>query len=296
MYLHSTILRSNSYWIVVVVVYRFLFIIWSFSVFNIQSTEIYTVRQVIGDVRVARKPVVAGQQIPVNVRIQFPTGSKLLVTSSKHGRLVIQPGPQLSASETGVTIEQYLGTTHGLGSRGSDVFGVLRFANDFTVIGNSMEVHVPTAQYPLSENQFFFLKFNVEGEPEPIYKRLHYTENSILLDHKSIFSVDGNPIVNESNVGPLVLYYMQDSSSQKFVQVSSVKGFHLNFVNDSLLRNQVGSLLELIEYEKLVGEEKSKAYRSLLLTLSGLLPSRPLQHNLQGWLEREFGIVQPSYK
>lgn len=251
----------------------------------LRAQDTYTVQNVRGTVTLQQRPVAAGQVLASTAPLVFGAGAKLLVSSARHGRLVIQPGPQVGATETGISIQQYLASTTALGARGGAVFDNLRFANAFTVIGDAMTVEVPAAQYPLSETRYLFLSYQLTGDTEPVNKRLPHTGQEVLFDKTLIFTVDGEVMADPPLRGKLTLYYMKAADRKNYERIQS---FDLLFADDKRLREELPQLLELLDY---TAQPTKDNYAALLQALHDQVPWQVSHSNLEDWLEKGFGIA-----
>ncbi|MBT8190693.1 MAG: hypothetical protein KJO29_09730, partial [Bacteroidia bacterium] len=74
--------------------------------------------------------------------------------------------------------------------------------------GNWVSLRISRAAFPMDVNNFFFLRYNLEGEQ--INKKLGYSEDKLLMSKEEVFKVDGVSI-DALNASDFELFYFKSA-------------------------------------------------------------------------------------
>lgn len=148
------------------------------------------------------------------------------------------------------------------------------FSGKYVVIGRD-EVFIDKFVYPMDKEHFFFLRYVYKGEE--INKKLSFSGDSLIIDKKELYTVDGKPIPSPDNTR-IKLFYMNGANAQM------VSEFNLIFPDTDQLAREVRIILDtypdktpaqkINEVNNYITEEYGKANRKVL----------------QSWLEQTFNI------
>lgn len=262
---------------------------WAFGQQPGGGDESFVVQAVVGTVRCGAKPLQKGDVVTAACALQFGAGGKLLVSSATHGRIVIQPGPTQTGTETGLSINDFLGSTRALGTRAGTVpmFDQLQTATDFTVFGPQMAVPFPARKYPLSGGAYFSVTFELPGDTALYERVLEVSGGSLLIDKERIYTAHGGAIEDPTVIESVSVYYVSPSEEPE-----EIARLRLQFVDDPTLHARGQEVIDLLGYSPATATEAD--YHDLKRSLMALAPWRVAQSNVEGWLAEAFGIQKPS--
>jgi hypothetical protein len=99
---------------------------------------------------------------------------------------------------------------------------------------------VDTLIYPLSNNNFFFIRYGYLGDV--INKKLPYSGNGVLLNSSELFSVDGNPI-SPSRVSNYQLFYFNGDEKKSY----NLSNMDLVVVDEFIIKKEIEAILDISE-------------------------------------------------
>ena len=151
---------------------------------------------------------------------------------------------------------------------------------DWLVLGDSVHLEVGKEEFPLSEDHFFFIRYQLQGDSLPVNKRLSHQGQQVLFSKQGIFQVDDQPAPIDSTYGHQLFYY--DALKPASTLIHSIR---LIFPDERRLRAEVAGIIRYlgIAYPK---EEKIRAIQNYLFEVYGT----PEKENLQEWLKRHFNL------
>lgn len=115
------------------------------------------------------------------------------------------------------------------------------FSEELIVI-DRLELKLNIPSYPVNNNQYFFIRYLYKGEE--INKKIKYKGDTLIIDKKDLYTVDGQPIPNP-DVNEMKLYYYEVlGENAKLTQIAS---FNLIFIDGELLKNECSIILEALK-------------------------------------------------
>jgi hemerythrin superfamily protein len=201
------------------------------------------------------------------------------VINSQKGRLILtNKSHDLSASGSNFLPSMYNMSTRGAGS--TDIIELKdlmsHFSGKYVVIDKQAVVIDPT-NFPMNSDHFFYLRYRYKGED--INKKLDYSGDSLILNKKSLFTVDGNPIPSPDNT-LIKLFYRTGSESHE------ISEFDLIFPDTKLLKKEINVILDEIRSKS--SKEKIGEINSYINDVYGKID----QKSLSLWLNTTFGLKQ----
>jgi hypothetical protein len=195
-----------------------------------------------------------------------PEKGRLILTSKSH---------DLSAASS-----NYLPSMYNISSRG---FGALltttdlqnHFSGKYVVLG-SQKVEIERRNFPMDENNFFFLRYQYKGEE--INKKLAFSTDTLIIDKSSLFTVDGKPIPSPDNTS-IRLFYRKGSES---IEISR---FDLIFPDTDMVWKEVSVILDGMKTKNT--KEKIGEITSYMNGFYGKVNPE----NLVLWLKKDHGLT-----
>lgn len=196
------------------------------------------------------------------------------VINSQKGRMILtDKNHDLSAAKS-----NYLASTYNISTRGGSLTNLIDLRNHFSgkyVVLDRLAIEMNKKSFPMDKDHFFYLRYKYKNEE--INKKLNYSADSLIIDKKSLYTVDGNPIPSPDNTS-IRLFYRKGSES---IQVSE---FDLIFPDIKQLKKEVQIILD---------ESKGKAVKEKIEDINSFLNEfygKSNRENLVSWLEDNFGL------
>jgi hypothetical protein len=244
---------------------------------SVSGQNDYTVIKVNGTIMVKQRNVSleTGTVFSVKEDLDFKTDdATAAVINPQRGRLILtNRSHDLNAATT-----NYLPPMYNMASRG----GSLNNNNDLTshfsgryVVLNRQKIVIDKKSFPMNNENFFFLRYQYKGEE--INKKLEFSADTLIIDKKTLFAVDGNPIPSSDNTS-IKLYYRKGKESLFISQ------FDLIFPDMNQLAKEISIILEQIK-QKSTNEKIAEA-GSFISEFYGTIS----KESLSEWLGVRFGI------
>lgn len=197
------------------------------------------------------------------------------VINSQKGRLILTSrNHDLSGASS-----NYLPPMYNVASRG---FGSLislsdlrnQFSDKCAVLGRQL-LEINPANFPMNKENFFFIRYIYKGEE--INKKLDYSGDTLIIDKRTLYQVDGKPIQKPDNA-QAVLFYRKGSESQL------INNFELVFPEEKQLASEVKIILD--EFAQKPAKEKMNEVAAYISDNYGKVS----RENLLAWLEKNTGF------
>jgi hypothetical protein len=188
------------------------------------------------------------------------------VINSQRGRLILtNTNHNLSAAKS-----NYLPSMYNISTRGGALVNLLDLQNHFSgkyVVLGRQSIEVDNKNFPLDNDHFFFLRYIYKGEE--INKKLGFSGDTLIIDKKNLFTIDGKPIPSPDNTS-IRLFYRKGPESvaisefnlifPDLVQLKSEVKVILDEVKDKPIKEKIG------EINSFINEFYGKVYRENLVT------------------------------
>lgn len=143
------------------------------------------------------------------------------------------------------------------------------FSGKYVILDRD-EINIDRRIYPLDKEHFFFLRYIYKGEE--INKKLPSSADTLIIDKKDLYTIDGKPIPSPDNT-LIKLFFMNGASPMQICE------FNLIFPDASQVSDEVKVILEALtdktsyqktrEVSNYIGEEYGKInYESLVKWLN----------------------------
>jgi len=243
----------------------------------------YYVLNVKGNVKVKKNGIALKTNDQISDRDILVFGSisdMVAVISTKNGRMIIKPKPTEKSSELVALVGELLTPGTGrLSTRAGKITNAIElkkfFVEDSIALLGTAKVWVSPAAYPMNNENFFFVRYNWNGEI--INKKLNFDGDSIIISKEAIYKIDGISINQEEAVEP-VFYYKKGS------QVTPLGGFTILFPEEGSLATAVAA------YKKnsnITGDILKQELYALLKDIIGRNIDR---ENASKWLHISCGV------
>jgi hypothetical protein len=196
------------------------------------------------------------------------------VINSQRGRLILTNKSHDLASAK----SNFLPSMYNISSRGGSLGNLVDLKNQFSgkyVVLDKLFMTVNENSFPMDNDHFFFLRYIYKGET--INKKLTFSGDTLFIDKKDLYTVDGSPIPSPDNT-EITLFYMKGT---EYVLINI---FDLIFPDTGQLKKEVQIILDEIKDKPF--KEKFTEVSSYINELYGKVN----QINLLSWLEDNFKL------
>ncbi|MFL5753149.1 MAG: hypothetical protein ACJ76F_07075 [Bacteroidia bacterium] len=237
----------------------------------------YKVIKVTGNIiyKKNNKNVSQGDLFPENEQIVFKTPeSKAAVISTAKGRFILAPGSDKKADVKA----NLLPASSNVSSRSGAIINVVDLQNMFTgnfVVLGKMKMHINKDNFPMSESNFFYLRYKYKGED--INKKLAFEGEKLIFDKEQILLVDGKPVAGP-DAPEYKLYYTDGKSSQL------INSFNLVMPETEALKAETGILLTAI------GDKNYTAKVDEFIAYLNDFYGKSNKTNVMDWLKSNFSL------
>jgi hypothetical protein len=196
------------------------------------------------------------------------------VINSQKGRLILTN----KSHDLATAKSNFLPSMYNISSRGGSFGNLVDLKNYFSekcVVLDKQYLTVNDASFPMDNNHFFFFRYVYNGSV--INKKLSFSGDTLFIDKRNLYTVDGKPIPSPDNTA-ITLFYMKGT---EYVLINS---FDLIFPNTDQLKKEVRIILN---------ELKDKSFKEKLAEVSAYINEeygKVYQINLLSWLETNFGL------
>lgn len=241
------------------------------------SQNDFTVIKVYGNIlnKKANKDLNQGDHFGEKDVLIFKTyESKAAVINPEKGRFIITPPADnnLTAQASFVPAMGNISSRAGLINNFVDLQN--QFADKYLIL-DKVEIKISEDAYPMNENSFFYLRYQYEGES--INKKLEFKTDTLIIEKKSLFTVDGKPIPNP-DISEMKLFYYSDNKSVLINEFDPV------FPDNEQLKAEISIILK---------SNIKKKYQERLNEIIGYLNEfygKPNRDNVMEWLSINFDI------
>lgn len=218
------------------------------------------------------KSLSQGDVFKENTPLTFQTDdAKATVINSDKGRFV------LTKSAKGNNLIPAINT---IASRSGAILNLIDLQNQFQgklCVVDQLKLKIGASDFSMNNGNVFFVEYKYKGET--IQKKLSNSGDTLIIDKKELYKVDGNPIdqPDDSNVS---LFYLK-ASENKIITISS---FQLIFPNTKELNTEVKIILD--ELKEKDADKKTDEVVSYLNEFYG----KVVKSNIKDYLFQQFGI------
>lgn len=238
----------------------------------------YKVIKVNGNIQYVRtgSKMAPGDVFTEDENLSFETpNSRAAVINPEKGRFILSPQ---SASQVTGAKSNFLPAMSNISTRGGFLSSMDDIIDQFTgpvTILYKSSWYINPYQFPMDENQFFYLQFQYNGET--INKKLSFNEQNLILSREKILMVDDLPIPALDSPATNIYYYTKDGAM-------FISSFELVFPDMGMLKPEAGIILE---------EFSGKDYNQKVNEIAGYLfefYGKPCKEDVMLFLEKDFDL------
>lgn len=228
------------------------------------QTETYFVTHIKGKIinKTTNKSLKLGDKLKATDKILYnPNNAAAILMSNQKGRFVLGKPADAKPTPTGDFLAFVKSTvvpvkSNGyLSSRGTvddlitDLKGTIGNEN-FVFPGNLGKLVLSDKIYPMNANKFFIFRYMYESKA--VNKKISFIKDTLAIDKKSLFVVNGQPVNPEQieNAGVIDLYYY-DQATKASMKVTSFKPV---FTDEEILKEEFKNLIKIYKTQKMTDE------------------------------------------
>ena len=221
--------------------------------------------------------LIHGSVFNENDELEFKTtNARAAVINPGKGRFILMPNNNnIAYAKANLTPSM-----SNISSRAGGIINKLDLTNYFSgncVIIDKIELKINSKEYPMDENNFFFIRYNYKEESIP--KKLSFRNDTLIIDKSELFTVDGWPIPNP-NVYEMEILYRQEEQKTNVL----INTFNPVFPENDELKREIEIILEAVE--TLTKAEKFNEVLSYINDMYG----KPNNDNIEKWLDDNFKL------
>ena len=151
------------------------------------------------------------------------------------------------------------------------------FFSETLLIIDKLEIRISDLMYPMNNNGYFFIRYIYKGEE--INKKLNFSSDTLIIDKKELYTIDGKPIPNP-DINEMKLYYYDIVGDN--AKASFISSFSVVFISNEQLKSEV---------EVITNSLKGKPYDKILAEVSDYINSyygSMEPSYIESWLSKEF--------
>jgi hypothetical protein len=198
------------------------------------------------------------------------------VINSQKGRMILtNANHDLKTAKS-----NFLPSMYNISTRGGSLSNLIDLQNHFSgkyVILDRLAITMDGSNFPMDNSHFFFIRYLYKNEK--INKKLSYSGDTLFIDKKSLYTVDGNQIPAPDN-NAVSLYYMNGSD------IVLINSFNLIFPDMDQLKKEVKVIAD--EMKGKTFKEKFNETNSYINDMYG----KVYQASLIEWLRNSIGLKQ----
>ncbi len=244
------------------------------------NEEQYHVIKVVGKIIIKKSGSLLeqGNIITASESIIFTSPeAKASVISEKSGRLVLSSNGK--KKEEAVSIRANLiPAMNNISSRSGSILNSLDLQNyfqDSNVILDETRIFINPSSFVMNDTSFFFARYEYKGEM--IDKKILFRQDTILLNRKQLFTIDGVAVTNPEYLNAELFYYTHKHGQK-------MSDLHLVFPADEQMKKEVQVIL--LEIKNKTYQEKVSEVVSFINEFYG----KPDTENVKQWLRKQEGL------
>ncbi len=151
------------------------------------------------------------------------------------------------------------------------------FFSETLLIIDKLEIRISDLMYPMNNNGYFSIRYTYKGEE--INKKLNFSTDTLIIDKKELYTIDGKPIPNP-DINEMKLYYYEivgDNAKAAFIS-----SFSVVFISNEQLKGEV---------EVIISSLKGKPYDKIFAEVSDYINSyygSMESSYIDSWLKEQF--------
>lgn len=261
-----------------------ILIIFCAFVFNASAQRPFKVISVNGEIlaKKANLTLQSGLEIKSDDNFSFiKPNSRAALINPDLGRVILTEQNSSSAFSK-AAFAPAMSSVSTRGTSSNVLYNKLNVSTYFSeklLVIDKLEIKISDKVFPMNNNAYFFIRYMYNGDE--INKKLSFKNDTLIIDKKELYAIDGKPIPNPE-IDEMKLYYYEitgDNSKATFLS-----SFNLVFIPNDQLKSEVQLILDACA--KQTYEKKFSEVYDFLTSFYGAID----QTYVESWLDIEFGL------
>lgn len=244
---------------------------------GIQAEKLYKVIKVKGTISLesSGKTLAAKSQFSEEDTLNFSSiDDRLAIIDQKQLAYIVIPKPDLKSYSL-KPIQQRINTRPGK-SLNKTSFKEYIENQDILVLGRERLLPVPVQDFPLGEQQYFFIRYALQGDSRPVNKKLAVRGESMVINKAELFTVAGKQI-DPALTSNFQLFY--NDALRNFSE--EIAPISLIFPNESSLKEELNEIRPKKKLNQRQFQSYSQFVENYLLEFYGHIEGK----DIEAWLK-----------
>ncbi len=161
----------------------------------------------------------------------------------------------------------------------TSMFDLKAMFSDKLLIIESLDLKVTPDEFPMKDQNFFFIRYKLEEET--INKRLQFRSDTLIIDRKELFTIDGEYKENVDVKEMSIYYYRKNDGKTESILINS---FEPVFVSVNHIKPEIDIIIQ---------EFQGKPFVTILSEVFDYLNSfygKVDRNYLESWLKKHYNI------
>ncbi len=167
-------------------------------------------------------------------------------------------------------------------SRSSSLMSLNDLQNHFHgsyAIIDDIKLHVNPEIFPMTAERFFFIRYELDRKP--VFKKLDFEGDTLIIDSNELLSVDGKPVPDANMISEMEVWYMERNNDGNITYIGT---FEPVFPEEKQLFEEVSIILEVFA-DKCRDERLAE-----ILSYINEFYGKPNKRSVELWLGNKSGF------
>ncbi len=152
------------------------------------------------------------------------------------------------------------------------------FHGNYAII-NNIKLFINPEKFPMTNEKFFFIRYEIEREP--IFKKLDFKNDTLIIDKKELLTIDSIPVSDPNLINEMEVWYMERDKED---EVTYIGTFEPVFLNENQLHDEVSVILEVFDSKD--HDEKMAEILSFINEFYG----KPNRNSIEIWVNNKMDL------
>ncbi len=167
-------------------------------------------------------------------------------------------------------------------SRGSALMSLNDLQNHFHggyAIMDDIKLYVNSEIFPMTQERFFFIRYEIDREP--VFKKLDFVGDSLIIDRDELLSVDGKALPDPHMITEMEVWYMERDNDNNITYIGT---FEPVFPEEKQLYEEVSIILEVF------ADKSREEILAEILSYINEFYGKPNRRSVEIWLGSRAGF------
>ncbi len=146
------------------------------------------------------------------------------------------------------------------------------FHGSYAII-DEIKLHINPEKFPMTQEKFFFIRY--EFDSEPIFKKLAFMDDTLVIDKKELLSIDGKPVTDASIITEMEVWYMERDNNNNITYIGT---FEPVFPDEEQLYEEISIIVEVFQ------DKSRDEILAEILSYINEFYGKPNRNSMEVWL------------